>query len=361
MDYNNRERQSLIAKNNKLEEDIRQLRRDYDDKLRQKQQECDDRIRDIKNKANEDAENKYSKRLADRESQINRLNDDIRRLEEKAINQINTIKEQELEKRQQINKELDNTRNSLSTTRNELKAMTADRDDKATRLETQIAANKTFTTQFAALGNGAMAYASQIDNLIKVKEQILQACANLTEEPIDDRYDIYRLIANFESQTEELSLGTSLYAPISLLANTGFVMRSNPLSSFASVSDNDKLKEGVQRHFYDQTKGLISALVVLNESMIGLPVITRNMVSKSQVTRFVQLRTALDNACRGLGIIVETMHVGDDVGFKVDLVVENVDLDLPYPGTIVCLDNCIVYLESDGRPADQRIHVKAQS
>ncbi len=368
----NSDNQTLKYDNSKLRNDLDQQRRDYEDQISQKkreyteksaqkEREYKDLIKTEKAKANEEAENKYAKRLSDRENEINKLNDKIKNDQEEHIRQIKDIKDTEFKKQQEILDKLDSTSRTLSATQNNLRTMTADRDDKAARLETQITANKTFTTQFAPLGNGAVDYASKIDSLVNVKEQVMQACARLLDNPIEDRYDIYRLIANFESQVEDLSLDTTLYAPISLLANTGFVMRSNPLSSFATVSDNGKLKEGVQRHFYDQTKGLISALVVLNESMIGLPVITHNMVSKAFITRFVELRAELDKVCRDLGIIVETMHIGDEVGFKVDLVVENVDLDLPNPGTIVSLDNCIVYLEKDGRPADQRIHVKAQS
>lgn len=309
-------------------------------------------------------EAEVSKIQAETESKLNKLRQKVTAAEQKAEtirgevtakfeNQIAELQSQI----QNLKDDLKGTKTKLRETESSLTAETAAHNQSKRKIESLSASIVRFDTK---LGDAEFArpYCEIIEKLLEVSAKIQTAANTALNADVEDPYFIFKAIARFTSQIEEVRL-PAFYTDVDLVLQTGFVPKGTPLATFDPSLPKTELENRVKNYFFaSYLKKYINAVVVLNESMAGLSHLLPDMPT-DMVRPFERYRSELEAVFSELGIKVLSVKIFDYVHNNTDLLATQIDAGFDTPGVILDIENCLVSLA--GSPKDgERIHVKVQ-
>ncbi len=211
------------------------------------------------------------------------------------------------------------------------------------------------------LGDAAFAqpYCRNILSLLEVADNVQKSAAETLKADIDDPYFIYKAIASFSAKLDNINIG-SFYSDVDMVSNTGFVPKGTPLATYDPKLPKSELDELTKNYFFSSyLKEYVNALVVFNESMIGLAHLVPDMPA-ALVRPFEQYRAQIQAAVSALGINVLSVKIFDFVHNNTDLLATEVDGGYDTPGVILEIENCLVSLAGAPRDGGERIRVKVQ-
>lgn len=205
----------------------------------------------------------------------------------------------------------------------------------------------------------AVNYGRIVKNAIEIASQVSRAAADLLEKPgIDDVWHIVKAISKYNTAMLDIDL-EQFYTEVQMINNGQIVLKGTMISKFNTESSKDELDYSIKSYFFNSyLKRYMDALIVFNESMAGIDRLTAG-VSSADVARFNELRTKIENVLKELGITANYVKLFDNVGEKIDLQAEVGDYGDFFPGTILEVENCIIYLTGGNRP-ETKIKVKIQ-
>lgn len=211
------------------------------------------------------------------------------------------------------------------------------------------------------LGDAAFAqpYCRNILRLLEVADNVQKSAAETLKADIDDPYFIYKAIASFSAKLDNINIG-SFYSDVDMVSNTGFVPKGTPLATYDPKLPKSELDELTKNYFFSSyLKEYVNALVVFNESMIGLAHLVPDMPA-ALVRPFEEYRAQIQAAVSALGINVLSVKIFDFVHNNTDLLATEVDGGYDTPGVILEIENCLVSLAGAPRDGGERIRVKVQ-
>lgn len=205
----------------------------------------------------------------------------------------------------------------------------------------------------------AVNYGRIVKNAIEIASQVSKAAADLLEKPgIDDVWHIVKAISKYNTAMLDIDL-EQFYTEVQMINNGQIVLKGTMISKFNTESSKDELDYSIKSYFFNSyLKRYMDALIVFNESMAGIDRLTAG-VSSADVARFNELRTKIENVLKELGITANYVKLFDNVGEKIDLQAEVGDYGDFFSGTILEVENCIIYLTGGNRP-ETKIKVKIQ-
>ena len=135
------------------------------------------------------------------------------------------------------------------------------------------------------------------------------------------------------------------------------VLEKSDVIFFLRPYSNNLLKRTVKTpkmYFFDTyLKKYLDALVVFNETMIGMQFLTDG-ISEQAVTKFIKIRKELQNVINKLEIEVISVKIMDSCEDNLSLSVIPKSLDFDCPQNSICqIDNCIVFLKGSNLPNEK--------
>lgn len=204
----------------------------------------------------------------------------------------------------------------------------------------------------------SMPYCEGIMKLIDLANRIQESASGLLQSDMEDKYFVYKPMALYIAKLNTIKM-QNFYTDVEMVARTGFVIKGTPLASYDSKLSKAELASMTRNYFFtNYLKTYFDAIVVLNESLAGLPYLVED-VKNSEVRVFGQYRLELEETARKLGINVLTVKVYDSVGINTDLLATEIDAGIEKHGAILEIENCKVSLIG-GAPNTERIKVKIQ-
>ncbi len=241
--------------------------------------------------------------------------------------------------------ELTNTKGSLESTLKELKDTKDERDKKNIKIEQLEKAQEEFTLSLTSVPF-ATAYSKQVLDLLDLGRLIRTSAHSVLDIAVDDPYFIMKAVSRFGKMMDDIDVDKFL-VDVNMVAKAEFIFKDSSLATFNG--ENKDIDNIVRNYFFNQyLEKYVNALMVLNESMIGLKLLLPEL--KSQVDKFEKFRTELLALAKKLNIIVLYVKVGDMAGENVDLKAKPVDVQIGEPGQILEMENCIVYLTDSRKP-----------
>lgn len=241
--------------------------------------------------------------------------------------------------------ELTRMDNFLKFIQNELKETKEDRDKKKLKIEHLEKAQEEFTRSLTSVPF-ATAYCKQVYDLLNLGRKIQTSAYTVLDMDVDDPYFIMKAISRFGKMMDNIDVSRFL-TDVYMVAKAKFIFKDSSLATFKA--ENKDIDNIVRNYFFNQYLGkYVNALMVLNESMVGLKLLLPEL--KSQADKFEKFRTELLALSKTLNITVLYVKVGDMAGENVDLKAKSVDVEIGKPGQILEMENCIVYMTDSRKP-----------
>ena len=132
-----------------------------------------------------------------------------------------------------------------------------------------------------------------------------------------------------------------------------FVYKGQMLATF-DQKDKKTFYESMKLYFYDTyIKKYVDALVVLNETMVGMQYLADGATAKD-VKPFETYRKEIDAILKAIEIEVISVKIMDSCADNLSLTVIPKVLDFDCPRNSICqIDNCIVYLKGASKPNEK--------
>lgn len=336
-------------------------------------------------KANNDVE-ATKKELSDMKKKVNELNRELNEAQSEkgrfqnllaqkdtelknAHSKIETIKEdckREFDKKYSALQEAkEKSDRALISSKEECRRLTnnvavLDSDLKAANvvIATKDAAMEKFTSRITFVPF-AEKYCIEIKKLINVADKIAKEAECMYNlDTIQDPWHIIKAISKYSTSVWDINL-EQFFTEVQMVCSGQVVLNDTLLSKFKQDSPAAELENSLKGYFFNSyLEKYINALVVFNESLAGQHVLTAG-VQASETEIFRNFRKEITEIVDSLGITVMSVKLFEDIGQKVDLQVEMGDFGEFAPGSIVEIENCIVYLTGSTKP-DTKIKVKVQ-
>lgn len=225
-------------------------------------------------------------------------------------------------------------------------------------IATKEAAMEKFTSRITFVPF-AEKYCIEIKKLINVADKIAKEAECMYNlDTIQDPWHIIKAISKYSTSVWDINL-EQFFTEVQMVCSGQVVLNDTLLSKFKQDSPAAELENSLKGYFFNSyLEKYINALVVFNESLAGQHVLTAG-VQASETEIFRNFRKEITEIVDSLGITVMSVKLFEDIGQKVDLQVEMGDFGEFAPGSIVEIENCIVYLTGSTKP-DTKIKVKVQ-
>ena len=292
----------------------------------------------------------YNEKVA-AEIKANTIAQERDKLHQKKYDELNS-KKQELEKefneitdkyREKIH-ENENLNSNLARARAEIEVLNN---------EMQIYREKVTFVPFANR------YCEIIKRLFSVTNKVSKGAAYLQQlSTVDDPWHIIKAIARYNTAMMDVEV-EMLYTEINMVYTGQLVLNGTMLSQLKTECNQSELENSIKSYFFNSyLSKYIDALIVFNESLAGIHRLTQG-VTDENTKQFAEFRTQINAILDELGITVKSVHLFENVGQKIDLQAEVGDFGDFTPGTILEIENCIVYLTGGNEP-ETKIKVKIQ-
>ncbi|MBE6267403.1 MAG: hypothetical protein E7092_00170 [Bacteroidales bacterium] len=202
-------------------------------------------------------------------------------------------------------------------------------------------------------------YCKKIQKLISVADQISkEANALYSSSSIDDPWHIMKAITKYSVAICGIDI-EQFYTEVRMIGSGQVVLNGTMLCQYNKGTDENELKNSTKNYFFSTyLSRYIDALVVFNETLIGMDRLV-NGISKSDVAKFVQFRDRINEILSSIEITVNSVKLFEPVGQKLYLQAESGSYGNFESGTIVEVENCVVYLTGSTAPST-KIRVKVQ-
>lgn len=361
MEQEKQKTEENLKKANQSLQDEKASRKDViDKKVKEKETEFKQKLE----KAKKTAENSINEFKISAQRKVDAANQRADKVEEKSKTikkeleiefdkeRVKTAKEKET-----LNISLSETRLQLTKANNEL-----DKTSKALVASNRKVENLTIETEsfnrYLSGVTDSQAYCQAIKSLVDLSREIEHSAMNLLKSSLDDKYFVYKALALYSSKLNGINLA-NFYTDVEMISATGFVIKGTPLATYDSSLPKKELENLTKTYFFTTyLKTYIDALVVLNESIIGLQFLLDDF-THAQAMEFIEYRKKLEVISRKLGIEILTVKVYDSVGANIDLLATEIDAGYSKHGAILEIENCKVSLIG-GAQDKSRIIVKIQ-
>lgn len=205
----------------------------------------------------------------------------------------------------------------------------------------------------------AVNYGKIVKNVIEIASQVSKAAADLMCKPgIDDVWHIVKAISKYNTAMLEIDL-EQFYTEVQMINSGQIVLKGTMISKFNTECSKEELDYSIKSYFFNSyLKRYMDALIVFNESMAGIDRLTMG-VESADVAKFNEMRAQIEKVLSELGITADYVKLFDNVGEKIDLQAEVGDYGDFSSGTILEVENCIIYLTGGNKP-ETKIKVKIQ-
>ena len=364
-DDNTQQIAKIIRKSKESED---QLQREFSEKIEKEKKKTidaeakydklkdsfDEKVKEKVEKIQKDSEKTIQKAEKERDDAIKEKDD----ISDKLNAQFEKTKKELVEAKVSIQKKYDQTDAELRKTKEYLKKTTDNLNVANKTIKTLEDAQAKFTNVLTYVPF-AEDYTKKVMALLNVVDQMNKSATKLLDvETVEDPYHITKSLAKFAKAIADIDMA-QFYTDIKMITEGQMVLKDTTIATYDQNLDNEQLHNSLKIYFFDTYLAkYINAAVVLNESCIGLDRLVKGL-TKNDVMAFLKYREELEQCVDQLEIEVETTHLFDKVGQKIDLRVTLVNAGFA-TGDILEIENCFVYLKGGQRP-DSKIFVKAQS
>ena len=224
----------------------------------------------------------------------------------------------------------------------ELKKLEDQKNEKIKRLEKAL---EDFTRSLSSVVPYTETYSKQVHALFELGCKIQSEAYSILEIGSDDPYFIMKALSKYGKAIDSINMERFL-TDVNMASKANFMFNDSSLAEFKA--DNKNIDAIVRSYFFQYLDKYINAIMVLNESMAGLSLLTPEV--KSKTTIFEKFRNDILALTKQLKINVLFVKVGDMAGENVDLKAKTVDVEIGKPGQILEIENCIVYLMDNRKP-----------
>ena len=205
----------------------------------------------------------------------------------------------------------------------------------------------------------AVNYVKIVKKAIEIASQVSKVAVDLINKPgIDDTWHIVKAITKYNAALLEIDI-KQFYTEVEMINNGQIVLKGTMISKFNTECSKEELDYSIKSYFFNSyLKRYMDALIVFNESMASIDRLTMG-VDNADVAIFNEIRGEIEIILKELGITAEYVKLFDNVGEKIDLQAEVGDYGDFSSGTILEIENCIIYLTGSNRP-ETKIKVKIQ-
>lgn len=286
-------------------------------------------IEDSKQKAVDDAVKVAKEELANK----------IAELERKKNNAEQKAQDAEKSKQKAVD---DAVKAAKKDNEKELKKLEDQKNEKIKRLEKAL---EDFTRSLSSVVPYTETYSKQVHALFELGCKIQSEAYSILEIGSDDPYFIMKALSKYGKAIDSINMERFL-TDVNMASKANFMFNDSSLAEFKA--DNKNIDAIVRSYFFQYLDKYINAIMVLNESMAGLSLLTPEV--KSKTTIFEKFRNDILALTKQLKINVLFVKVGDMAGENVDLKAKTVDVEIGKPGQILEIENCIVYLMDNRKP-----------
>ena len=338
-----KENQVLKDFREKAEKKIEEAKSQAENKIKQATANADKQIMAAQEKAQKDIDKANAR--------ADKAEEESRKTEERVTKQyegtISTL-EKDIQKKsneiQTLSKELSTTRTTLKTTSEELRVAN---DTIVAKEKALDRFNKTITDIAPA-----KEYADSLEQLLQIGEKVEKAAIEMGQNKDVDDYLINKYIARYRAALSVIDM--QMFTTDVLNATKAqFIYKGQMLATF-DQKDKKTFYESMKLYFYDAyIKKYVDALVVLNETMVGMQYLADGATEKD-IKPFETYREEIDVILKALEIEVISVKIMDSCADNLSLIVVPKVLDFDCPKNSICqIDNCIVYLKGAGKPNEK--------
>lgn len=340
---------SLKQKLAKAQRDAVSLRNDLNDERKTK-----DEV--IKTKVDEAKEN-FDKKLRVAEIKAEKAENKAKTVADELNNKFDKERQRYVEENKTLNSTLTDTKKQLNQTANDLSSEIS-AHNATKRVVAQLTAETNAFKDHLSGVTDSIPYCEHIYDLITLSVDLQSTASDILESDLSDPYFAYKAVALFSSKLNSINL-PAFYTDVEMVAKAGFVIKGTPLATYDKKKSAKELENLTKNYFFTTyLKTYVDALLVLNESLIGLKYLIDD-VKPSHIRTLEEYRESIEKIVQNLGIQVLTVKIFDSVGVNTDLLATEIDAGYDKHGAILEIENCKVSLIG-GMPDNQRIVVKIQ-
>lgn len=338
-----KENQVLKDFREKAERKIEEAKSQAENKIKQATANADKQIKAAQEKAQKDID-KANDRADKAEEESKRTEERVTKKYEGTIKTLEKDIQKKSNEIQSLSEELSTTRTTLKTTSEELRVAN---DTIVAKEKALDRFNKTITDIAPA-----KEYADSLEKLLQIGEKVEKAAIGLGQNKDVDDYLINKYIARYRASLSVIDM--QMFTTDVLNATKAqFVYKGQMLATF-DQKDKKTFYESMKLYFYDTyIKKYVDALVVLNETMVGMQYLAEGATAKD-VKPFETYRKEIDAILKAIEIDVIYVKIMDSCADNLSLTVIPKDLDFDCPKNSICqIDNCIVYLKGASKPNEK--------
>lgn len=341
-----KENQVLKDFREKAEKKIEEAKSQAENKIKQATANADKQIMAAQEKAQKDID-KANARADKAEEESKKTEERVTKQYEGTISTLEKDIQEKSNEIQTLSEELSTTRTTLKTTSEELRVAN---DTIVAKEKALDRFNKTITDIAPA-----KEYADSLEKLLQIGEKVEKAAIGLGQNKDVDDYLINKYITRYRAALSVIDM--QMFTTDVLNATKAqFVYKGQMLATF-DQKDKKSFYESMKLYFYDTyIKKYVDALVVLNETMVGMQYLADGATAKD-VKAFETYRKEIDAILKAIEIDVISVKIMDSCTDNLSLTVIPKVLDFDCPKNSICqIDNCIVYLKGASKP-NEKIHV----
>lgn len=338
-----KENQVLKDFREKAERKIEEAKSQAENKIKQATANADKQIKAAQEKAQKDID-KANDRADKAEEESKRTEERVTKKYEGTIKTLEKDIQKKSNEIQSLSEELSTTRTTLKTTSEELRIAN---DTIVAKEKALDRFNKTITDIAPA-----KEYADSLEKLLQIGEKVEKAAIGLGQNKDVDDYLINKYITRYRAALSVIDM--QMFTTDVLNATKAqFVYKGQMLATF-DQKDKKSFYESMKLYFYDTyIKKYVDALVVLNETMVGMQYLADGATAKD-VKAFETYRKEIDAILKAIEIDVISVKIMDSCTDNLSLTVIPKVLDFDCPKNSICqIDNCIVYLKGASKPNEK--------
>ena len=317
-------------------------------KVKEAEEKKDEVINDLKAALKTEKENTAKKVKEAEEKKDEVINDLKAALKTEKENTAKKVKEAE-EKKDKVINEL---KTSLQMEKENTAKKVKEAEEKKDKVIDGLKLDQKFYTDNFTRVEFAQAYAKKLQQLFKTVAAIESKANSLMADKMDDPYYLYRAQAKYNQNMGGIK--TALASEVDMMARGQLVFNDSQVTKLDKNNPEASLKKYLFNAYLEK---YFNAVVVFNESLIGLPYFDQKL-KENDVKEFKTFSTQLEKDAEALDVEIATVHIKDRNTFS-DVTANPVDVDGFASGEIVSLENCKVWIKG-GRKPDSRIKIFVQ-
>ena len=335
--------QALLEEKDNMIEELNTFKKNAEKKI----QDANMKVESELKKINEQAQEKINQANNRAEQAIQESKDTEERVTKEFENQIGELKTANESKNQEIQTLTDD----LTTTRSNLESTTIELQSANETIVAKDNALERFNKSITDIAP-AKEYADSLEKLLVIGDKVEQSAISLGQDNNIDDYLINKYIARYRLTLSSINMQMFITDVLNA-TKAQFAYKSQMLASF-DQRDKETFHESIKLYFYDAyLKKYIDALVVLNETMVGMQYLAEGATT-DDAKPFEHYRKEINAILNELEIEILTVKIMDSCEDNLMLTVIPKELEFDCPKNSICqINNCIVYLKGASKPNEK--------